>query len=275
VGDDDSETGPSAFDALAASGHRSEIHIYAKGGHGFGMTRQGTSSDDWIDDFYTMFESTTFAIGAMMQALLVVDAQNEFSAHGMRPVPNHGEALQRIQYHTAHARQAGNPIAWIQHFNRPDESRAFVPGSWGAELSPGLGVRESGSSERHFTKDVYGAFTATGLEAWLRELGVTRVLLMGFFTHMCVSTTAREALVRGFDVHIDPDATGARDLQHDLLGRQTADEVRRSALLQLENMGAVILTAPPEHPLGAAIVRGHHAPTALGGAGHEVCGEAR
>ena len=29
-----------------------------------------------------------------MQALLVVDVQNEFSPEGLRPVPNHAEALQ-------------------------------------------------------------------------------------------------------------------------------------------------------------------------------------
>ena len=177
-----------------------------------------------------------------MKALVVIDAQNEFSADGLRPVPNHAYALRRIHAHVDEAREAGVPIAWIQHFNRPNESRAFVPDSWGAELSPGLGPRAGGSPERQFTKDVYGAFTGTDLEGWLRGLGVTQVLLMGFYTHMCLSTTTREALVRGFDVLIDPEATGARDLQHELLGVQTADEVRRSALLQLENMGAGILT---------------------------------
>ncbi len=64
--------------------------------------------------------------------------------------------------------------------------------------------------------------------------------MVGFYAHMCLSTTVREALVRGFGVVVDPEATGARDLEHAVLGRQTADEVRRSALLQLENMGASI-----------------------------------
>jgi hypothetical protein len=57
---------------------------------------------------------------------------------------------------------------------------------------------------------------------------------------MCVSTSAREALVRGFDVAVDPDGTGARDLNDEVLGHQSADEVRRSALLHLVNMGVTI-----------------------------------
>jgi hypothetical protein len=44
-------------------------------------------------------------------------------------------------------------------------------------------------------------------------------------------------LVRGFNVFIDPDATGAHDLVDPVLGSQTADEVRRAALLHLKDMG--------------------------------------
>ncbi|MEP6730771.1 MAG: cysteine hydrolase family protein [bacterium] len=178
-----------------------------------------------------------------MDALLVVDAQNEFSANGLRPVPNHDAALERIRRHVEVARSERRPIGWIQHHNRPSESRAFVPGSWGAQLSPGLGPQTGCEDEKLFEKDVFGAFTGTGLEEWLRTLGVTKVMIVGFYAHMCVSTSTREALVRGFEVEVDPDATGARDLEDEVLGRQSADEVRRSALLHLVNMGALI--APP------------------------------
>jgi nicotinamidase-related amidase len=176
-----------------------------------------------------------------MQALIVVDVQNEFSPSGKRAVPNHTEALEQIQLRVLEARNQSRPIAWIRHYNKPQESQAFVPGTWGAELSPGLGPSSAYGIERLFEKDVFGAFTGTGLEEWLRKLGVTEVLIVGFFTHMCVSTSAREALVRGYDVLIDFDATGARDMEDDLLGRQTADEVRRAALLHLKNMGATIV----------------------------------
>jgi nicotinamidase-related amidase len=115
-----------------------------------------------------------------------------------------------------------------------------VPGSWGAELSPGLGPQTDGGPEKLFKKDVYGAFTDTGLEAWLRENGVHSVILVGFYAHMCLSTSAREGLIRGFEVSVDPNATGARDLDDETLGRQTADEVRRSALLHLRNMGVTV-----------------------------------
>lgn len=181
----------------------------------------------------------------MTYALIVVDAQNEFSADGQRPVPNHREALAAIAAHVDRARCEGRPIAWVQHHNRPSESRAFVPGSWGAALSPGLGPRPGSSIETLFEKDVFGAFTTTSLEAWLRGLDVHAVLIAGFYAHMCVATSVREALVRGFQVYVDPDATGARAIEHPALGQQTADEVRRSAFLHVTNMGAVVWASLP------------------------------
>jgi nicotinamidase-related amidase len=179
-----------------------------------------------------------------MHSLIVVDAQNEFSPRGRRPVPNHDTALTAITHWVSHARAEGWPIAWVQHHNKPHESPAFVPGTWGAELSPGLDPRIDEPDERLFQKDVFGAFTNTDLDAWLRERRVTDLVIVGFYAHMCLSNSVREALVRGYEVVVDPDATGARALEHERLGPQTADEVRRSALLHLTNMGATIAATP-------------------------------
>jgi acetyl esterase/lipase len=46
------QTATRFHDALIAAGNKPEAHIYAAGGHGFGMKKQGTSSDHWIDEFY-------------------------------------------------------------------------------------------------------------------------------------------------------------------------------------------------------------------------------
>ena len=41
-----------SFDAWHAAHAPAELHVYAKGGHGFGTRRQGSTSDGWLDDFY-------------------------------------------------------------------------------------------------------------------------------------------------------------------------------------------------------------------------------
>lgn len=175
-----------------------------------------------------------------MQTLIVVDAQNEFSPRGQRAVPNHADALEAIQRRVEEARREGRPIAWVRHHNRPDETPAFVPGTWGAEFSPGLGPLPGSAGEAEFVKDVFGAFTGTSIGSWLDAQGSDDVLIVGFFAHMCVSTTAREALMHGLRVAVDPEATGASAIQHPLLGEQTAAEVHRTALLQLSHLGVAI-----------------------------------
>jgi len=44
-------------DALRRAGQRPEVHIFSTGGHGFGLKKQGTSSDHWIDDFYNWLDA--------------------------------------------------------------------------------------------------------------------------------------------------------------------------------------------------------------------------
>jgi acetyl esterase/lipase len=51
------ETVVKFYDALAAAGHKPEVHIFSAGGHGFGLRKQGTSSDHWIDAFYDWLEA--------------------------------------------------------------------------------------------------------------------------------------------------------------------------------------------------------------------------
>lgn len=46
--------------ALTSAGHKPEVHIFSAGGHGFGLRKQGTSSDHWIDAFYYWLEAQGF-----------------------------------------------------------------------------------------------------------------------------------------------------------------------------------------------------------------------
>jgi acetyl esterase/lipase len=48
------------YDALKSAGYKPEAHIFSAGGHGFGMRKQGTSSDHWIDEFYFWLEAQRF-----------------------------------------------------------------------------------------------------------------------------------------------------------------------------------------------------------------------
>jgi acetyl esterase/lipase len=51
---------PKFQDALAQAGNAPEIHIFSRGGHGFGLKHQGTTSDHWIDAFYNWLHAQGF-----------------------------------------------------------------------------------------------------------------------------------------------------------------------------------------------------------------------
>jgi acetyl esterase/lipase len=60
VAQDDNGAGPAVarfYEALKAAGYRPELHVFSSGGHGFGMRKQGRTSDHWIDEFYYWLEA--------------------------------------------------------------------------------------------------------------------------------------------------------------------------------------------------------------------------
>src|SRR5271168_1278998 len=118
-----------------------------------------------------------------MKALVLIDIQNEFTPEGKRPIANIGGAIYVIQKYVDHARENGAPIVWIRHFNKPHESPAFVPNTWGSEFIPGFGPNPDSLEEVEMHKDVYGAFTGTKIGEWLKKIGANEILVVGFYTH--------------------------------------------------------------------------------------------
>jgi nicotinamidase-related amidase len=62
--------------------------------------------------------------------------------------------------------------------------------------------------ESIITKSACSAFEGTPLEKVLHRNGINCVVLVGVFTNMCISSTARSAFDKGFDVLVVSDACG-------------------------------------------------------------------
>ena len=80
--------------------------------------------------------------------------------------------------------------------------RGERPAGW-AELVPEL--RQQPSDHR-VTKRTWGAFMHTDLDAKLRDLGVTQVVVVGISTSAGVESTARQAYELGYNVTVAVDA---------------------------------------------------------------------
>jgi nicotinamidase-related amidase len=87
---------------------------------------------------------------------------------------------------------------------RAEQSRRVseFPAGW-TDLVPELNRQPS---DHIVTKRTWGAFTNTGLEKYLRERGVTQVVITGVATTAGVESTARHAHELGFNVALAIDA---------------------------------------------------------------------
>jgi nicotinamidase-related amidase len=97
------------------------------------------------------------------------------------------------------------------------------------------------SVDATFYKGVHNAFTDTGLEAWLRERGIRRVIVIGIRTEQCCETTARVASDLGFQVDFVTEATLTFPMVHAARGRRyDVDEIKQRTELVLDGRFARI-----------------------------------
>ncbi len=87
---------------------------------------------------------------------------------------------------------------------RAEQTRSTrdFPAGW-TDLVPELNHQPT---DHTVTKRTWGAFTNTGLEKHLRDLGVTQVVIAGVSTSIGVESTARHAHENGFHVTLAVDA---------------------------------------------------------------------
>ncbi|MET7869637.1 cysteine hydrolase family protein [Streptomyces cyaneofuscatus] len=127
-------------------------------------------------------------------ALLVIDMQNALVA-----IAHQGAGtVARIAALQERARAAGVPVVTVQH--QDDE---LEPGTEGWCIAPALAPAPG---EPVVPKASPDSFLDTGLDATLRDMGVTEVVVTGFATEICVESTARRALSLRYDVVLVADA---------------------------------------------------------------------
>ncbi|MFT8781375.1 cysteine hydrolase family protein [Acetobacter orientalis] len=142
-------------------------------------------------------------------ALLIVDAQEAFrlmDAEGA--VSSNSGALENIRRILDSYREAGQQIIHVRHFSRNPESK-FRPDKPGYRVMP---EAQELPSEPVIVKRENSAFIGTGLEAFLRDHGITSLTIVGGTINHCVETTARMAANLGFHVTLISDATWAYGL---------------------------------------------------------------
>ncbi|MBB5359075.1 nicotinamidase-related amidase [Rhodanobacter sp. ANJX3] len=88
--------------------------------------------------------------------------------------------------------------------------RGEFPAGW-ADLIPQLNPQPQ---DHLVTKQTRSAFTGTDLDAYLKQRGVTQVVVVGVATSSGVESTARHAYENGFNVTLAVDAMTDMSLDH-------------------------------------------------------------
>jgi len=199
-----------------------------------------------------------------LQALVLVDIQNDFLPGGALPVPEGDQVVPvanrlMARFPLAVATQDWHPSDHqsfaSQHPGRRTGERVQVRGlgqtlwpdhcvadTWGADFAPGLAIwRVHRIFQKGIDRDVdsYSGFydnghlRSTGLGDFLRIRSVSDVWVLGLATDYCVKFTVLDALQLGFRVRVLSDGCRGVNLQ-------PGDADR--ALNELQQAGAEIVT---------------------------------
>lgn len=180
------------------------------------------------------------AYGPLNDAVLVViDAQMEYGEDGALALPGVQPALDNITALLLSGRKSGAEVVHIAH--EGSSGRAFDPERGGRIFEQVAPI----DGETVLTKGLPNSFAHTGLQNHLAEIGRPHLVICGFMTHMCVSSTARAALDLGYETTVVSDATATRPLPAAGGGAAiSADDLHRSSLAALaDRFSAVNTTA--------------------------------
>ena len=139
-------------------------------------------------------------------ALIVIDLQKGIiglpAVHPMKEVAKHAGELADAFRHEQLPVVLVNVDGGAPGRTEQTRSTRDLPSGW-TDLIPELNPQPT---DHRVTKRTWGAFTHTGLEKHLRDLGVTQVVIAGVSTSAGVESTARFAHEHGFHVTLAVDA---------------------------------------------------------------------
>lgn len=137
-----------------------------------------------------------------MQALIVIDLQNDYFPEGKFPLWNAEPTLANVEAAIGNARARQIPVVLVQHV--ADATRGIAP--FFNEGTPGVAIHPrilaAAPDAAIVTKAFADSFHHTRLEETLSGLGVEELLICGMMTQNCVTHTAISKAAEKYSVKI-------------------------------------------------------------------------
>ncbi len=176
---------------------------------------------------------------AASTALLVIDFQLEYFEGGKLPIPDGRAALDNALRLVTFADAQKIPVFHIQHLG-PAGGPLFAKDGERAAFHPAI---HPAAHHKIVCKAMASSFAGTDLHEQLQAAGIKTLIICGLMTHMCVSTAARDARPRGYQVLVAGDACATRDIDGWDGGLVAHADLHRAALTAIsDSFGEVLST---------------------------------
>lgn len=169
-------------------------------------------------------------------ALIVVDAQREY-LDGKLPLSGIEPALKQIKSLLQRARTCGSDIYFIRHIVAPG-APIFNPDSPYFQIIDEVAPLPG---ENIVDKHHPSSFAGTNLDALLKKAGHDKLVITGFMTHACISTTTRAAAELGYRNTVVSGACATRDLPDTAGNTVTAAHVHNATMAALQDLFATVV----------------------------------
>lgn len=168
-------------------------------------------------------------------AVLLIDAQEEYRS-GALALDDAEAALIEIARLRRHAYDLSLPVIHVRHAGRPG-------GLFDLQETGGTFCEEAEPlpDEPVVTKALPNAFAGTDLAEILARQNIRRLVVAGFMTHMCVSSTVRAALDLGLSSGVVANACATRALPAHDGSVVSARDLHKASLAALADRFAHIL----------------------------------
>jgi nicotinamidase-related amidase len=174
----------------------------------------------------------------MKSCLIVIDAQESFRHRpywSAADVPAYLAAQNALIEGCA---AAGVPIVRVFHVDEPAVAdNPFAVESGFVRPFEGLAAFEAAAT---FTKHRHSALVNSGLDVWLTQHGIGRLIVSGIRTEQCCETTTRHASDLGWEVDFVADATLTFDMRQPDGRPLAAAEIRARTATVLDGRFATV-----------------------------------
>lgn len=148
----------------------------------------------------------------MNTALVLVDIQNDYFKGGRNELFNPDKAASHAEEALSLFREKRLPIVHIQCVLLEENATFFLPDTEGINIHERVTPQ---SGEKVIVKHTPDSFFQTELQEHLESMDVTRLVVCGMMSHICIDSTVRSASRLGYEVILLGDACATRDLEWD------------------------------------------------------------